>query len=145
MPTRVAGFSFKPFNLEISCKSFLSQGIGCIIQTFFSCPSIGKCRDIKPRPWLYVSTFAYAGTGEECLDNAADALREEGFTRDFEVKRFKGKSRNAGGHVDGKLRNYPVVAKIECDQSLGVTGLAVTGIDNKLTYEKYSDLFDKSW
>ena len=50
-----------------------------------------------------------------------------------------------GGHVDGKLRNYPVVAKIECDQSLGVTGLAVTGIDNKLTYEKYSDLFDKSW
>ena len=97
------------------------------------------------RPWLYVSTFAYAGTGEECLDNAADALREEGFTRDFEVKRFKGKSRNAGGHVDGKLRNYPVVAKIECDQSLGVTGLAVTGIDNELTYEKYSDLFDKSW
>ena len=30
------------------------------------------------RPWLYVSTFAYGGTGEECLDNAADALREEG-------------------------------------------------------------------
>ena len=97
------------------------------------------------RPWLYVSTFAYSGTGEECLDNAADALREEGFTRDFEVKRFKGKSRNAGGHVDGKLRNYPVVAKIECDQSLGVTGLAVTGIDNQLTYEKYSVLYDKSW
>ena len=97
------------------------------------------------RPWLYVSTFAYSGTGEECLDNAADALREEGFTRDFDVKRFKGKSRNAGGHVDGKLRNHPVVAKIECDQSLGVTGLAVTGIDNKLTYEKYSALFDKEW
>ena len=97
------------------------------------------------RPWLYVSTFAYGGTGEECLDNAADALQEAGFTRDFEVVRFKGKSRNSGGHVDGKLRNYPVVAKIECDQSLGVTGLAVTGIDNKLTYEKYSDLFDKEW
>ena len=97
------------------------------------------------RPWLYVSTFAYGGTGEECLDNAADALREEGFTRDFDVKRFKGKSRNAGGHVDGKPRNHPVVAKIECDQSLGVTGLAVTGIDNKLTYGKYSALFDKEW
>ena len=97
------------------------------------------------RPWLYVSTFAYGGTGEECLDNAADALQEAGFTRDFEVKRFKGKSRNSGGHVDGKLRNYPVVAKIECDQSLGVTGLAVTGLDNKLTYKKYSNLFDKDW
>ena len=97
------------------------------------------------RPWLYVSTFAYGGTGEECLENAADALKEEGFTRDFEIKRFKGKSRNSGGHVDGKLRNYPVVAKIECDQSLGVTGLAVTGIDNRLTYEKYSNLFDKEW
>ena len=96
------------------------------------------------RPWLYVSTFAYGGTGEECLDNAADALQEEGFTRDFEVVRFKGKS-NSGGHVDGKLRNYPVVAKIECDQSLGVTGLAVTGLDNKLTYKKYSNLFDKDW
>ena len=31
------------------------------------------------RPWLYVSTFAYGGTGEKCLDNVADALREEGF------------------------------------------------------------------
>ena len=97
------------------------------------------------RPWLYVSTFAYSGTGEECLENAADALKEEGFTRDLEIKRFKGKSRNSGGHVDGKLRNYPVVAKIECDQSLGVTGLAVTGLDNKLTYKKYSNLFDKDW
>ena len=97
------------------------------------------------RPWLYVSTFAYGGTGEECLENAADALKEEGFTRDFEIKMFKGKSRNSGGHVDGKLRNHPVVAKIECDQSLGVTGLAVTGIDNRLTYEKYSNLFDKEW
>ena len=97
------------------------------------------------RPWLYVSTFAYGGTGEECLENAADALKEEGFTRDFEVVRFKGQSRSSGGHVDGKLRNYPVVAKIECDQSLGVTGLAVTGIDNELTYKKYSDLFDKDW
>ena len=96
------------------------------------------------RPWLYVSTFSYGGTGDECLDNAADALQEEGFTRDFEVVRFKGKS-SKGGHVDGKLRNYPVVAKIECDQSLGVTGLAVTGLDNKLTYKKYSNLFDKDW
>ena len=79
------------------------------------------------------------------MENAADALKEEGFTRDFEIKRFKGESRNSGGHVDGKLKNYPVVAKIECDQSLGVTGLAVTGIDNKLTYKKYSNLFDKDW
>ena len=96
------------------------------------------------RPWLYVSTFSYSGTGEECLKNAAEVLKEEGFTRNFEVVRFK-KLRSRGGHVDGKLRNYPVVAKIECDQSLGVTGLAVTGIDNQLTYKKYSILFDKSW
>ena len=97
------------------------------------------------RPWLYVSTFAYGGSGEKCLKNAAAALKEEGFTRDFEISRFKGKSRDMGGHVDAKLRNYPVVAKIECDQSLGVTGLAVTGLDNQLTYRKYSALFDKSW
>ena len=72
-------------------------------------------------------------------------LKEEGFTRSFEVVRFKGKSRSKGGHVDGKLVNYPVVAKIECDQSLGVTGLAVSGIDNQLTYKKYSTLFERSW
>ena len=97
------------------------------------------------RPWLYVSTFAYSGSGEECIKNAAAVLKEEGFTRNFEVVRFKGQSRSKGGHVDGKLSNYPVVAKIECDQSLGVTGLAVTGIDNELTYDKYSILFDRSW
>ena len=57
------------------------------------------------RPWLYVSTFSYSGTGEECLKNAAEVLKEEGFTRNFEVVRFK-KSRSKGGHVDGKLRNF---------------------------------------
>ena len=57
------------------------------------------------RPWLYVSTFSYSGTGEECLKNAAEVLKEEGFTRNFEVVRFK-KLRSRGGHVDGKLRNF---------------------------------------
>ena len=94
------------------------------------------------RPWLYLSSFSHGGTGEACLRDARIALADFGFTRDVETSRFDSQE---GGHVEALLSNAPVRAKIECDPKLGVTSLAVTGLYNDLTYDKYSDLFDAEW
>ncbi|MEB3158781.1 MAG: hypothetical protein VKK03_04900 [Synechococcus sp.] len=96
----------------------------------------------QARPWLYVSAFSYGGSGEACLTKAREALRKHGFTQGLEIDRFNS---GEGGHVSGKMPGSAVLAKIECDQGLGVTALAVSGLDNDITYKKYSDLFDSKW
>lgn len=94
------------------------------------------------RPWLYASTFRSSAPGYECLNLAADVLKDEGFTRHLETKEFTGNLGGKGGSVQGYLRNYPVVAEIKCNQSLGFRMLIVSGNDSKLTYNKYSSLYD---
>ena len=94
------------------------------------------------RPWLYASTFRSSAPGYECLNLAADALKEEGFTRHLETKGFTGNLGGKGGSVQGYLRNHSVVAEIKCNQSLGFRMLIVSGNDSKLTYNKYSSLYD---
>lgn len=47
------------------------------------------------------------------------------FTRDPAIEYFDDRSR--GGHAGGILPDSPVAAKIECDKSIGVTALAVSG------------------
>ncbi len=94
------------------------------------------------RPWLYVSAFSYGGTGDSCLKDARKALASAGFTRDVETIPF---DKQEGGHIEALLSNAPVRAKIECDPKLGVTSLAVSGLNNDLTYDKYSILFKAEW
>lgn len=95
------------------------------------------------RPFLYVSSFTHGGSAKECLEGARLALQRSGFTRDLGIEYFNDHSR--GGHAGGILPDAPVAAKIECDKSIGVTALAVSGLDNELTYQKYSQLFDAKW
>jgi hypothetical protein len=95
------------------------------------------------RPFLYVSSFTHGGSARECLEGAKAALERSGFTRDLSIDYFDDQS--IGGHVGGMLPDAPVAAKIECDQSIGVTALAVSGLDNELTYEKYGQLFEAKW
>ena len=93
------------------------------------------------RPYLYISTFSYSGSVSVCLTNAGQALKRSGFTNDFDRDMTGEKS----GRVKAKIPSAAVVASIECDQSLGVTALAVSGLDNDLSYDKFKELFDASW
>ena len=104
---------------------------------------IGIASPAAARPWLYISTFTYSGKAEVCLNQARTALASEGFTKDLEIDWQKDKAN--GGTVEGILTNSPIRAKIECNPKDGVTGLAVTGLDNDLTYSKYGKLFDATW
>ena len=94
------------------------------------------------RPWVYLSSFSHGGTGEQCLGAARIALANAGFTRDEYTSRFDSQK---GGLVEALLTNSPVRAKIECDPKLGITSLAVSGLNNDLTYEKYMKLFKAEW
>ena len=94
------------------------------------------------RPWVYLTSFSYGGTGEQCLGAARIALANAGFTRDVYTSRFDSQK---GGLVEALLSNSPVRAKIECDPKLGITSLAVSGLNNELTYEKYMELFKAEW
>ncbi|QNI72885.1 putative conserved secreted protein [Synechococcus sp. NOUM97013] len=94
------------------------------------------------RPWVYLTSFSYGGTGEQCLGAARSALANAGFTREEYTSRFDNQK---GGLVEALLTNAPVRAKIECDPKLGITSLAVSGLNNDLTYEKYMELFKAEW
>ena len=94
------------------------------------------------RPWVYLTSFSYSGTGEKCLRAARVALANAGFTREVYTSRFDSQE---GGLVEALLTNSPVRAKIECDPKIGITSLAVSGLSNDLTYEKYMVLFKAEW
>ncbi len=70
---------------------------------------------------------------------AEDALEDAGFTRNLETTNQS--SRVVA--VTGYLENHSVVAEVECRQSgRSFLILTVSGNDSKLTYEKYSSLFE---
>ena len=94
------------------------------------------------RPWLYTSIIYSIDTSEpvgRCMWRAEDALEDAGFTRNLKTTNHS--SRVIG--VKGYLKNHPVVAEVECHQSArAFLILTVSGNDSKLTYEKYSSLFE---
>ena len=97
------------------------------------------------RPFQYISGFPYSGSAKECLLGAVKALKKAGFSRDLSTELFEDEMTGLGGHVEGYLKDLPVVASIECNQREGISALAVSGLDADITYEKYSSLFDAEW
>ncbi len=94
------------------------------------------------RPWLYTSVIYSYDPSEpvgRCMWRAEDALEDAGFTRNLETTNQS--SRVVA--VTGYLENHSVVAEVECRQSgRSFLILTVSGNDSKLTYEKYSSLFE---
>ena len=95
------------------------------------------------RPWIYMSTWSHGGSSHKCLNQAKAALEAEGFTKELAISYHKDKA--SGGVVEGVLPDSPVRAKIDCNPRDGITGLAVSGLDNQLTYDKYNKLFKSTW
>ena len=53
------------------------------------------------RPFLYVSGFSYSGSAKKCLKGAQKALKEAGFKRDLETKKYDGDA-TGGGREGGR-------------------------------------------
>lgn len=93
-------------------------------------------------PFVYISTSAYVGSLEQCLDSAAEAIRLAGFTRQ-PSRQFSQQAK--GGTVQAWLPNSAMIAKIECAAGLGTSTLVVSGLDRDPTHERYSALFEIGW
>lgn len=120
----------------LSMKTLTGSLLAGILGTSMPAP-------VSARPLIYTSATSYIGNTEMCLANAKEILVKQGFTRELETSYYKKKE--AGGWVEGLLVDMPVRAIIECNGKEGVTALAVSGLENDVTFKKYSALFDSKW
>ena len=93
------------------------------------------------KPFIYSNTFAYSGTNEQCLKGAEAVLKNNG-VEDIQIE-YKQDNRIA--FIYGSHRNEYTAIQIECNQKLGITALAIAGLDNDFTFQLYSKLFETTW
>ena len=91
------------------------------------------------KPFVYTSFFADGRTYKECLKSAESILKSRQF-KDLEIDNSN--ENVSAVSISGYHENEYVTVEVECDQNLGVTSLAVAGIDNEFTYKIYRKLYD---
>ena len=100
--------------------------------------SAGK---VNARPYIYIGTYSHGRTHQECLAKAKTVLQKNGFG-DFDENQYR-KAR--ASEIKGYHNDESLTVVIECDQKLGTTSLAVSGLDNKLTYDMYEVFHKAEW
>ena len=93
------------------------------------------------RPYLYLDTFSHGASHQKCIAGAKKVLLENGFKN---LDNFE-QPENRESEVSGYHKNEAMTATIECDQKLGTTTMAVSGLDNTSTYKMYKILFNAEW
>ena len=96
---------------------------------------------VSARPHLYLDTFTHGQKYQVCIANAKKVLQNNGFgnLEEDEMPTLR-VSEVTGYHKDESL-----TAAIECDQKLGTTSLAVSGLDSQITYSMYKTLYKAEW
>ena len=103
--------------------------------------AVASAGSAQARPYLYSDAFDYSGTVFECMKGARQALSDAGFNDNL----YKEMQDEKIGFVKGDLKNDSVTAEITCNQKLGITVMAVSGLDDNLTHKKYLTLYDATW
>ena len=98
--------------------------------------------ELNAKPFVYTSVFSYDSTYKVCLRNAKELLRKNGFDR-FEDDDINIKSRRAA--TTAYHESEYITVDITCYQKHGITSLAVSGLDNDLTYRIYEKFYNSSW
>jgi hypothetical protein len=96
---------------------------------------------VRARPFLYLDTFTHGQTHQKCIDRATKVLNSNGFEEVDEEIMLKHRL----SEITGYHKNESVTAVIECNQKLGITAFAVSGLDNEITYRMYQVLYDAEW
>ena len=93
------------------------------------------------KPFIYSNAFEYRGTSKQCLKGAEAVLKryeiedvQIEYTKDWRI-----------AFIHGSHKSEYIAIQIECNQKLGVTTLAIAGLDNDFTFQLYSKLFDARW
>ena len=96
----------------------------------------------EAKPFVYVDSYSYSGTADECLKNARSVLNKLAFNN-FDIDDSLKKERRLS--VTGYHKEEYLSVEIECDQKMGVTSLGVSGLDHELTYDMYGKLHKSKW
>ena len=127
------GMNFK--HLE-AMKLFSAVAVLAITST-----TLMTASQARARPLLYVDTFTHGQTHQKCIAGAKRVLEKNGFA-DFEEEEM---SKQRVSEITGDHSKEPLTAAIKCDQKLGTTTFAVSGLDSELTYKMYGILYDAKW
>ena len=103
--------------------------------------SLFAAKMVSARPHLYLDTFTHGQSYQECIANAKKVLRHYGFG-DLEEDEMPNRRVS---EVTGYHKDEPLTAAIECDQKLGTTSMAVSGLDSQVTYSMYKALYKAEW
>ena len=95
----------------------------------------------RARPHLYLDTFTHGETHQKCIAGAKKVLEKNGFDEFDEEEMTKQRV----SEITGYHSKESLTAAIECDQKLGTTTFAVSGLDSELTYKMYGILYDAEW
>ena len=103
--------------------------------------SLFTAKMVSARPHLYLDTFTHGQSYQECIANAKKVLRDYGFD-DLEEDEMPNRRVS---EVTGYHKDEALTAAIECDQKLGTTSMAVSGLDSQVTYSMYKALYKAQW
>ena len=96
----------------------------------------------EAKPFIYVDSYSYSGTAEQCLKNARIVLNKLAFDN-FYIDDSLKKERKLS--ISGYHKDEYLSVEIECDQKMGVTSLGVSGLDHELTFDMYEKLYKSKW
>ena len=96
----------------------------------------------QARPYVYTSTYSYGMSVKNCADGAKKALRTNGFSK---IDEDKSGIKERVIRVSSNHNTESVQVTVLCNQKMGITTLAIAGLDNKFTYDLYLKLHEAEW
>ena len=100
-----------------------------------------SAESVNARPFMYTHSYEYGGTHQKCIAQAKTVLQNNSFG-DFEEEQYlEARTSEIKGYHDAE----PLTVVIECNQKIGITNFAVSGLDNALVYKMYQVLNKAKW
>ncbi len=127
--TRMAGL-YTDFTVKLFLAAIAITGTTLL--------SAGK---VNARPYIYMDSYSHGNTHQKCIAQAKTVLQQNGFGNFDEDQYLEDRV----SEITGYHNEESLTVEIECDQKLGTTSLAVSGLDGDFTYKMYGILFNASW
>jgi hypothetical protein len=88
-----------------------------------------------------MDSYSHGNTHQKCIAQAKTVLQQNGFGN-FDQDQYL---EDRVSEITGYHNEESLTVEIECDQKLGTTSLAVSGLDNQLTFDMYKVLHKAEW
>ena len=100
-----------------------------------------SAENVNARPYIYSHSYEYRGTHQKCIAQAKTVLQNNGFGDFTEDQYLEIRASEIKGYHDDES----LTVVIECNQKIGITNFAVSGLDNDLTYKMHKVFNRAKW